>query len=193
MFIFYLVLILAPVILLYWAYQLRIRVKLIDDQLGEINYDHEQLKSALLTGLYYRFNGEGTGFEHFVAKVVDTYYGGFSYVTPATRDYGVDIELTKSNGENKELYLGQVKCEKNKLNYRPIAIIHSQMLKQNAAKGFIVTTSDFTKYARYYAEDLNIELIDGRRFIDIWLASLQINKERALVPAGNEQLIPENA
>ncbi len=193
MFLLYIVLILAPVILLYWAYQLRIRVKLIDEQLGEINYDHEQIKAALLTGLYHRFNGEGTGFEHFVAKIADTYYGGSSYVTPATRDYGVDIELTKSNGETKELYLGQVKCEQSKLNYRPIAIIHSQMIKQNATKGFVVTTSDFTKYARYYAEDLNIELIDGKRFVDIWLDSLQTNKEKALDPAGNEQLIPENA
>ena len=193
MYVLFLIILLVPAFLLYWAYQLRKRVKQLDWQLYKTNYDDEQVKTALLTGLYHMFNEDETNFKHFVAKIADTYYQGSSYVTQATRDYGVDIELTKTNGEDKELYLGQVKCMNSKVTFRPIAIIHSQMVRQNASKGFVVTTSDFTKYARWYAADLNIELIDGKRFVDIWLDSLQTDKENVFAPVINEQLIPENA
>lgn len=106
-------------------------------------------------------------FEHFVADIMTTVRGGSSYVTKSTGDFGIDIEERTEKG----LYLGQVKCfnDTNLVGYAPIAIIHSQMVKQGAVGGYVVTTSDFTSGARSYAQGLNIELINGRQLVELWL------------------------
>jgi restriction system protein len=71
--------------------------------------------------------------------------------------------------------LGQVKCYKpeNPVGFEPIAIIHSQMIKQKALGGFVVTTSYFTPNAIKYSEELNINLIDGQRLIDMWTQGVE--------------------
>jgi restriction system protein len=42
-----------------------------------------------------------------------------------------------------------------------IAILHSNIIKQGLQGGYVITTGDFTKNALRYAEELNIELING--------------------------------
>ncbi|GLH62405.1 restriction endonuclease [Parageobacillus sp. G301] len=147
-----------------------------------------QMKKTLAMGLYLRFCSEGTSddsksnkytknfikqdplqFELFVAEVMEAYFGGSTWVSPASGDFGVDIEHEREDG----LYLGQVKCYKNDLSYEPIALVHSNMVKRGAKGGFVVTTSGFTENAREYAKGLNIELIDGVKLVEYWLEGLE--------------------
>ena len=70
--------------------------------------------------------------------------------------------------------------------FGPIAIIHSQMVKQGAVGGYVVTTSDFTANARNYAQGLNMDLINGRQLVELWLEFLERKREwvieRNLIP-----------
>ena len=61
--------------------------------------------------------------------------------------------------------------------FEPIAILHSNIIKNGAKGGYIITTSSFTDSAKQYASDLNIELIDGVKLVDLWIQSLNINEQ----------------
>ncbi|MBM7571690.1 restriction endonuclease [Aquibacillus albus] len=147
------------------------------------------LKRTMAMGLAYRFNfptenkdGEvifkkttnlfikqsDFDFEEFVAEVMEKRFGGNAQTTVKVGDFGVDIEHFREDG----LYLGQVKVYNHDLDYTPIALIHSNMMKQGAKGGYVITTSDFTPSARKYAEELNIELINGVQFVSYWLESM---------------------
>jgi restriction system protein len=148
-----------------------------------------QMKKTLAMGLYLRFRKlkdkdgneitenfsdlfikqDPIAFELFIAEVMEAAIGGSTWVSPPTKDFGVDFEHERKDG----LYLGQVKCSKDNLNYEPIALIHSNMVKRNAKGGYVITTSSFTDNARNFAEGLNIELIDGVKLVEYWLAGLE--------------------
>lgn len=143
---------------------------------------NEEIRKTLAMGLFYRFKKEDDikekqkiiseiflkqdpyEFETFVATVMKNYYGGSTYVTPSSGDCGIDIEHTRKEG----LFLGQVKCYEKDLDFVPIAIIHSQIMKENAQGGFVVTTGSFSTKAKEYAKNLNIELIDGLKLVEFW-------------------------
>lgn len=152
---------------------------------------HEEMKETLRIGLYNRFKREEESdkeedpllFEHFVADVMGSVRGGRTFVTKGSGDYGVDIEEQADRG----LYLGQVKCYKDPIGYEPIAIIHSQMMKQNAVGGYVVTTSQFTPNAYAYAKGLNIDLINGNQLVELWLEYLEETRESAQ----ELQLVPQ--
>lgn len=143
---------------------------------------HEEMYQTIALGLYHRFKlEEGKSespwdFEHFVKEVLQDLYGGEAFVTPGSGDMGVDIKQTRQEG----LFLGQVKCYAldQPVSYEPIAILHSQMINQQATGGFIVTTSTFSESAKNYLSQIgaNIELIDGQRFIHYWAESCEIRK-----------------
>lgn len=144
----------------------------------EILGSNTELHWTLANGLYQRFKRPEAGeekeenpllFEKFVAKVLENYYGGSAFVTKSSGDFGVDIEHKRDDG----LYLGQVKCSWGSIGFDPIAIIHSQMVKQDAKGGFVITTSDFTANALKYARDLNIDLIDGKMLAQYWILGLE--------------------
>ncbi|MGO4732124.1 restriction endonuclease [Paenibacillus sp. 2KB_22] len=151
---------------------------------------HEDMKETLRIGLYNRFKRDleedkeenPLMFEHFVKEIMSSVRGGVTYVTKSSGDFGIDIEEQTEEG----LYLGQVKCynDMNMVGFGPIAIIHSQMVKQNAVGGYVITTSDFTNNARNYAEGLDIELINGTQLVELWLEHLETKNERvaALIP-----------
>lgn len=143
----------------------------------------DEIKKTLAMGLYLRFKKENVDapkysstyikqdplqFERFVADIFEKAKGGSTWVSRASGDFGVDFDHTL----NDELYLGQVKCYQGDLSFEPIALVHSNMVKRNAKGGYVVTTGSFTPAARSYAKGLNIELIDGVRLVDIWLASV---------------------
>lgn len=69
----------------------------------------------------------------------------------------------------------------NLVGFGPIAIIHSQMVKQDAIGGYVITTSDFTSNARNYAEGLDIDLINGTQLVELWLEHLETKSERVIV------------
>ncbi|QSF46541.1 restriction endonuclease [Paenibacillus tianjinensis] len=155
---------------------------------------HEDMKETLRIGLYNRFKRDFDQekdedpllFEHFVADIIKTVRSGSTYVTRGSGDFGVDIEERTDNS----LFLGQVKCynDQNLVGFSPIAIIHSQMVKQDAVGGYVVTTSDFTPNARAYAQGLNIDLINGRQLVELWLDHLNAKSERIEVVKAEPQL-----
>lgn len=76
-----------------------------------------------------------------------------------------------------------MKCynDMNLVGFGPIAIILSQIVKQGAVGGYVVTTSNFTSNARNYAEGLDIELINGTQLVELWLEHLETKNERVTV------------
>lgn len=157
----------------------------------------EEFKKTLAMGLYLRFRQEKEfykpliesseifikenpiQFESFVASIIESSRGGNTWVFPASGDFGVDFE---HNLENKK-FLGQVKCKQDNLSFDPIAILHSNIVKQNADGGYVITTSSFTKHAKEYAKNLNVELIDGIKLVELWLEGIEIQeKELRLLP-----------
>jgi restriction system protein len=136
-----------------------------------------EMKSTLLLGLYHRFKKSEEekeenpwDFERFVAKIMSEIHESDAYVTAGSNDFGVDIEERRDDG----LYLGQVKCyaPHNLVGFEPIAIIHSQMVKQGAKGGYIVTTSGYTENAIHYAQGLGIQLVTGPELIEYWVKVL---------------------
>jgi len=150
-----------------------------------------ELKKTLAMGLYLRFNyptikkeDGGTyfqdstdiflkqvpyDFEEFTAQVFKRLLGGKVFVTNRSGDFGVDFEHQREDG----LYLGQAKAWKDDVGSDPIAILHSNMVKQNAQGGYLITTAQYTKAAKQYAQGLNIQLIDGVDLVEYWLDSLE--------------------
>ncbi|MBU9711039.1 restriction endonuclease [Evansella tamaricis] len=121
-------------------------------------------------------------FEDFVARIYERLYGGSACVTSGSGDYGVDIEHRIGD---KVVYI-QVKCEKSNQPFDPIAKVHSNMVKHGADAGIVVSVSDFTENAKKYAEGINVELINGVQLVDMWIKSLQTEKEQI------QLLNPEN-
>ncbi|RKQ29331.1 restriction endonuclease [Oceanobacillus halophilus] len=149
-----------------------------------------ELKRTMAMGLSYRFNFPKVknekqenvyenstdlflkqmpfDFEEFVAEIIKSKYGGSIITTSKSGDFGVDFEQETEDG----LYLGQAKAKKHDLDFSPIALIHSNMVKQGAKGGYVITTADFTPAAKKYAEGLNIELINGIQLVTYWLESM---------------------
>lgn len=149
---------------------------------------NEELKKTLAMGLYLRFRKpqpedqklsnsflkqDPLSFEHFVADLLQKSKGGSTWVSPASGDFGVDIEHTTDEG----LFLGQVKCYQEDLAFDPIALVHSNMVKRNAIGGYVITTSSFTSSARKYAKGLDIVLIDGVKLVELWMEGLDHAEE----------------
>lgn len=177
--------ILLALLIFQWRKQRRAQ----EDELYEQMVIAEEFKRTVALGLYQRFCKEDAEkdkkysstyikndpieFEHFVADALKHRYGYDTYVTKPSGDFGVDTEHGSGDGK----VLGQVKCLKDDMNYEPIAILHSNMVKQNASKGYVVTTGGFTKNAYLYANGLNIDLITGPELVDWWINySHPINK-----------------
>lgn len=184
-FLFILYIVLAGVGFYYAQNRKKIHDRLRDFAFGIVDADDE-MKRTLAMGLYMRFKKEESDgekknwtshfikqneydFEYFVADVMKNNFGGSVYVTPSSGDFGVDFELTTDEG----LILGQVKCERTDVDYKPIAILHSQFVKQNAIKGIVATTSDFTEGAKTYAQEVGIELVNGKQLVEMWILGLE--------------------
>ncbi|WP_410982661.1 restriction endonuclease [Bacillus cereus] len=167
------------------------QLKHIYQLISRFNKD-EEFKRTLAMGLYYSFmkpqeNEKCSSifirqtpleFEAFVADVIERYHGG-TFVTTASGDYGVDFEHTL----NGDLYLGQVKCLCNDMSYKAIALVHSNIAK----RGYVVSTGGFSKNAKQYAKELNIELIDGARLAEMYMESIEGHPlpQYVLNPANN--------
>lgn len=139
----------------------------------------DEFKKTIALGLYQRFckeveekrysptflKSDPLDFEHFIADVLKHKYGFEAFVTKSSSDFGVDIEHGVGDGK----VLGQVKCYREDIGYEPIAILHSNMVKQNASKGYVVSTAGFNENARSYTDGLNIDLINGIDLVEMWI------------------------
>lgn len=170
-------------VLIYLIYDTRQKSCLLDQKITNLAQCNDELQKTLIYGLSVRFlnhESEETpyDFKKLVADILQKTAGGNALVTLLNNDYGVDIEH-RAQGE---LFLSQVRClhPEHKLDYEPIAIIHSQIVKQKAAGGLVVTTSDFTDNAKEYARSLGIELINGQELVRLWLKAVEAEKEHSL-------------
>ncbi|WP_332695020.1 restriction endonuclease [Halalkalibacter lacteus] len=159
-----------------------------DALLDKIESDLE-LRKTLAMGLYMRFKKEDTKneityssyflredpelFEHFVAELIENKYGGDLYISKPRGNYGIDFENRRVEG----LYLGQVHCRKDDLDFESIAIIHSNMKKWKAVGGYVITTAGFSERAKTYADGLGIDLINGIDLVNMWLESMETESE----------------
>ena len=138
----------------------------------------EELENTLVIDLYHRFKKDKDEcendeykredpyhFESFVEKNLEGQYGGQATVTRKSGDGGIDIVHKRSEG----LFLGQVKCELNNVSYVPAAILHSQMVKQGAVGGYVISARDFEQSTKEYVKELNIQLINGKELVKLWL------------------------
>ncbi|RPF53317.1 restriction endonuclease [Aquisalibacillus elongatus] len=150
----------------------------------------EEVKKTLMMGLAYRFdyprerNDEDDivfkggsdlfikqtpmEFEDFVARILKQHYGGNIYTTPESDEYGIDFE----HYLDEELFIGQVNVSRENISAGPVATLHSNMVRNGAKGGYVITTSNFTKSAYEYAKDLDIKLIDGVKLVDYWLETM---------------------
>lgn len=177
---------------LYWVREYRLKTARLETVIQALTDCNREMKKTLLAGLIRRFtpavseeNEEPSlNFERFLARILRINFGGKTSVTRANKELGIGIEHRRG----EELHLGQVSClsENALVDYEPVAVVHSQMVKQKAAGGFVATTSDFTGKARKYAEDLNVDLIDGSMLVELWVYSLTRNKEKHSPILGKE-------
>ena len=79
-------------------------------------------------------------------------------------DGGVDIKLYKDS----KLYLVQCKHYKaSKVSVMVIRELYGVMTAQKAVGGFVVTSGRFTSEAYSFAKNINIELIDRRKLVEV--------------------------
>ena len=57
--------------------------------------------------------------------------------------------------------------------FNAIALVHSNMVKEDAKGGYVVTTGSYTVNAQRYAEGLNIQLIDAPKLAEMYIEVLQ--------------------
>lgn len=81
-------------------------------------------------------------------------------VTPLQGDHGIDVILRAPNGEKEVV---QCKRYQGQVGEPIVRDFFGAMMHVTAARGYIVTTGEFTQQAKSWARGKPIELIDGRR------------------------------
>lgn len=115
-----------------------------------------------------------------------------NYICNLFKELGFDAELTRSTGDGgkdlfiyKENFFAIAECkrfgQKNKVGRPMVQKLHSAILDCNANKGFLITTSEFTKPAKDYVLDKPITLIDGNSLIEIIREVTEENKAHNLM------------
>lgn len=154
-------------------------------QLAQVLSVHQDVRKILLAGLYQRFHnaeqksrqtGQSDEFERFCAKVLQHALGGQVNMASEIHEGSVDIihEL------DQHTYIGQTCCvpPDQPIDYEPIALLHSMIVRSGAHGGFIITTSSFTERALEYAADVNIRLFDGEQLLDMWIERVRNTEAR---------------
>lgn len=81
-------------------------------------------------------------------------------ITPQQGDHGIDVVLRAPNGEKEVV---QCKRYQGQVGEPMVRDFFGAMLHENAVRGCIVTTGEFTQQAKSWARGKPIELIDGQR------------------------------
>lgn len=103
-------------------------------------------------------------FEYYIADLFEM-YGFYTRVTRASNDGGIDIEMRK-DGETFVVEVKQYSRE-NKVSRERIQKLDSAARHAEADHAIFVTTSGFTQPAIEYADELGIELIDGKELFEM--------------------------
>lgn len=98
-------------------------------------------------------------FEQLVAEMFKQ-KGYSATVTPLQGDHGVDVILRAPNGEKEVV---QCKRYQGQVGEPIVRDFFGAMMHENAVRGYIVTTGEFTQQAKDWARGKPIELIDGQQ------------------------------
>ena len=106
---------------------------------------------------------EGSDFEKYCADLLIVM--GFEEVelTPASRDFGVDI-LAEKDGVS---YAFQCKCYADPVGIKAIQEVYDGKDFYGSMVGVVITNQEFTGPAKDYAEKLNVILWDGNKISDM--------------------------
>jgi hypothetical protein len=83
-------------------------------------------------------------------------------VTEVTADGGIDIVATRSDPVASGRYIVQCKDWQNKVGVTVIRELYGVVIAEDANKGVLITSSEFTSSAVAFAEGKRLELIDGQ-------------------------------
>lgn len=113
-------------------------------------------------------------FEELVAEILMR-KGYDVELTPATRDGGKDIYVARKDDLGSFLYL--VECKKydatHKVGVSVIRDLYGVLSKEKATYGIVVTTSDFTKPAQEFQQDLKFQMsLKNFNSIQKWLCDV---------------------
>jgi restriction system protein len=103
-------------------------------------------------------------FEDYVARRIFARKGYKVVNIRDTKDGGVDIMVTDRFGQRAVV---QCKRYKGSVGEPIVRDLYGTMLHVGAGYGFLVTTSTFSEEARRWAAGKPIELIDGRRLVEL--------------------------
>jgi len=108
-------------------------------------------------------------FEFFIADLWEA-QGWEAEVSQASKDMGVDVIATKSDGMVDQKVVIQTKrySAENKVGQPKIQQYHALKEQDSSADAaVVVTTSTFTSNAREWADSHNVKLVDGNNLVDI--------------------------
>ena len=113
-------------------------------------------------------------FEELIAECF-TRFGYKVELGPGSNDDGVDLRAWNNNTDSTPEYIIQCKRQKEKINKVTIKGLYADVLHENAKRGLLVTTSEFSigatntvKAREYPIEEVNGEMIKK------WLVSLRV-------------------
>ncbi len=115
--------------------------------------------------------------------VVAAYSGMLGYEAKTTRmgaDGGVDVHLFQ-NGQPAPVAIIQCKAWNTyQVGVKPIRELYGVMAADKVANGAFFTSGDFTSEAREWAKNKNLDLVNGREFL---------NRIRQLTPSQHQALL----
>lgn len=117
----------------------------------------------------------GYEFEQLICKLMKA-MGFFVEQTSLSNDGGIDIIAEHQEPIFKGKYLIQCKNWSGVVGQPEVRDLYGVVISEGANKGILITTSHFTKQAQDFANNKNIELVDGRTVLSL-LSEYNISQE----------------
>lgn len=126
----------------------------------------------------------GHDFEDLVERLIKK-LGFITEERKKNADGGIDIRAINEKPILKGTYIIQCKRYNNTISESIIRDLYGVVISERANKGILITNSKFSKQAKEFAKNLQIELIDGNELVKLFLENLdkkfeEINKEDAM-------------
>ncbi|MCP9333141.1 restriction endonuclease [Lentilactobacillus hilgardii] len=150
-----------------------------------------EVKTELLRQI---MNSDPIFFEHLVVRLLSKmgYKGpnGSATVTPASGDDGIDGIINQDPLGTNTVYVQAKRYAKDNRVQRPqIQSFYGAIKGRGAESGVFITTSDFSRSAREYAENFRIVLVDGIELTDLMLeyeVGVQVKSDYKLYEIDND-------
>lgn len=135
-------------------------------------------KAQSIVSIVSEFKDSPTDFENYCADLLRL-AGWEVEVTPPTRDGGFDLKLIDKEGV---VFLAECKCyaPSNRIGRPVIQKLQGANVLENADGLLVITTSNFTKEARDYADKTGVILLDGGDLLDLQKEALSQRREEPL-------------